>query len=126
VVIKGQWCDACKSQLRSISARLSEVHDAGGEVVGLSTEDAGTNRMTMRKLGLAFDVLGDPSARLLQRLGMWLPEPGHAMPGVIFLDTCGDVAARVAGRRPGVSQDALILEILRELSRRRRSCGSEA
>lgn len=126
IVIKGSWCSACRDQLLSLSEMLDEIREAGGDVVGLSTEDAGTNRMIMKDLGLGFPILGEPSARLLERLGMWIRDKGHPMPGVIFLDACGDVAARQLGRRPGVSQDAMILETLRKLAQDGSRCGTES
>ncbi len=80
VVIKDEWCPACRAQLAELSKRISEARAAGGEVVGLSIEDAGTNRELARELGPRFDVVGEPEAQLLQRLGYWLPEDGHPMP----------------------------------------------
>jgi peroxiredoxin len=126
VVIKGHWCPVCTDQLKSLSRRSKEVRRTGGTVVGLSTEDAGTNRMLMEKHGLAFPMLGEPSARLLEHLGFWMPEMGHPMPGLIFLDHCGDFAGAKKGRRPGTSQDRLILETLKDLSRRDYACGPPA
>lgn len=124
VVIKGEWCPACRAQLVELSKRISEVNAAGGEVIGLSTEDAGTNRKLARELGLRFDVLGEPEAQLLKRLGYWLPEEGHPMPGLIFLDRCGDVASRFVGRRPGADQTELVIKELRRISRLPSGCGT--
>ncbi len=126
VVVKGHWCKACTDQLQSLSKRLKDLRAAGGDVIALSTEDAGTNRMIMRKHGLHFPVLGEPSAALLERLGFWWPEMGHPLPGLIFLDRCGDVSRRVFGRRPGWSQDDLVIDILRELAKQPAACGYEA
>ena len=126
VVIKGHWCPVCTDQLESLSRRDREIRRTGGAVVGLSIEDAGTNRMLMDKHNLAFPILGEPSARLLEHLGFWMPKMGHPMPGVIFLDHCGDFAGAKKGRRPGQSQDRLILETLKDLSRRDYACGPPA
>ena len=126
VVVKGHWCSVCLKQLRSLSRRLSEVRAAGGEVVGLSTEDAGTNAMLMKKHGLRLPILGEPSAALLERLGFWSPKMGHPIPGLVFLDRCGDVVRRRLGRRPGVSQDQLVIETLRELARAPARCAVKA
>jgi hypothetical protein len=82
--------------------------------------------MIMRTHGLKFPVLGEPSAALLERLGFWWPEMGHPMPGLIFLDRCGDVNRRVFGRRPGSSQDDIVIDILRELAKQPAACGYEA
>jgi len=123
VVIKGHWCPVCTDQLESLSQRVREIQRTGGAVVGLSTEDAGTNQMLMDRHELNFPILAEPSARLLEQLGFWLPKMGHPMPGLIFLDHCGDFAGSHRGRRPGTSQDALVLKTLRELAERRYSCG---
>lgn len=126
VVVKGHWCKACTDQLSSLSKKLDKVRAAGGDVVGLSTEDAGTNRMIMEKHGLGFPVLGEPSAALLERLGFWWSEMGHPMPGLVFLDRCGNVARRVFGRRPGWSQDDIIIDILLDLAKQPATCGYDA
>ena len=126
VVIKGHWCPACTAQLRTLSKRLDEVRATGGDVIGLSTEDAGTNKMIMLKHGLRMPVLGEPSAALLERLGFWWPQMGHPTPGLVFLDRCGDVVKRVFGRRPGWSQDDIVLDVLRQLAEQPTACGFEA
>jgi peroxiredoxin len=123
VVVKGHWCPVCTDQLESLSNRLREIRRTGGAVVGLSTEDAGTNQMLMDRHELGFPILSEPSARLLEQLGFWMPKMGHPMPGLIFLDHCGDFAGSYRGRRPGTSQDALIVRTLRELSERSYTCG---
>ncbi|MEC9072985.1 MAG: redoxin domain-containing protein [Myxococcota bacterium] len=123
VVLKGHWCSVCTDQLESLTRRSREIRRTGGKVVGLSTEDAGTNRMLMDRHELNFPILSEPSARLLEQLGFWMPKMGHPMPGLIFLDHCGDFAGSHRGRRPGKSQDELILRTLRELGDRSYSCG---
>jgi peroxiredoxin len=122
-VIKGEWCPACRTQLEAISAKAEDVRAAGGAVIGLSTEDSGTNRKLAKELGLRFDVLGEPEAKLLKQLGFWLPEDGHPLPGVLFLDACGDVATAIVGRQPGVDQTRVILETLDRLARQPTRCG---
>jgi peroxiredoxin len=116
VVIKGEWCTVCTDQLRSLSNRIRRIRKGGGEVVGLSTEDPGTNRMLMKRLGLSFEILSDPNGRTLEALGLYLPKLGHPMPGLLFLDRCGDVVLKRPGRRPGRSQDALVEKTLRRLA----------
>ncbi len=116
VIIKGFWCSACTDQLQDLSKRLAEVRAAGGAVVGLSTDDPGTNSLFKRKLGLGFPVLGDPSGRLMERLGMWMPSMGHPLPGFIFLPPCGDNVVRIPGRRPGRLQTQAAIKMLHELA----------
>ncbi len=115
VVIKGFWCSACTDQLQDLSKRLGEVRAAGGAVVGLSTDDPGTNSLFTRKLGLDFPVLGDPSGRLMDRLGMWMPSMGHPLPGFVFLPPCGDKIVRAPGRRPGRLRTEAAIQMLKRL-----------
>ena len=115
VVIKGFWCSACTDQLRDLSKRLDEVRRAGGAVVGLSTEDATTNARFARDNGVDFPVLGDPTGRLMERFGMWMPTMGHPLPGLLFLPPCGDKVVRIPGRRPGLLQTGAAIEMLRRL-----------
>lgn len=116
VVIKGHWCEACRTQLASLSERIEEIRGSGGEIVALSTEDSGTNRAVMKAMGLRFDLLGEPEARLLEELGFWTRGAEHPVPGLFFLDKCGEVAHRYFGRVPGTSQDELVLSTLRRLA----------
>jgi peroxiredoxin len=122
VVIKGEWCPACRGQLEAVSRRINEVKEAGGAVVGLSTEDPGTNRKLSSELALSFEVLSEPEARLLRQLGFWLADEGHPLPGVLFLDACGDVASVILGRQPGVDHTRQILETLERLARAPAQC----
>ena len=115
VVIKGFWCSACTDQLRDLSKHLDEVRRAGGAVVGLSADDAATNARFTRENGVDFPVLGDPTGRLMERFGMWMPTMGHPLPGLLFLPPCGDKVVRIPGRRPGLLQTGAAIEMLRRL-----------
>jgi peroxiredoxin len=113
VVMKSPWCSVCQRQLHLLSKRLHEVQGEGSAVFGLSAGDLQTNRRLARKLGLDFPIASDPGHKALDELGLWLPERGHAMPGVIFLDEDGEVESIHKGRYPGKPQEELILERLR-------------
>jgi peroxiredoxin len=123
VIIKGYWCPVCQEQLASSTRQLAKLEAKGAAIIGLSTEDAGTNRMLMKRLRLDFPIYGEPSARLLERLGFWSKKNGHPIPGILFLDRCGDVAYRYFGRWPGRGQDALIEKTLDQLLRAPARCG---
>ena len=123
LVIKGYWCPVCQKQLRSTNALRDKLEAKGATVMGLSTEDAGTNAMLMKKLGLSYPIYGEPSARLLERLGFWSPKNGHPVPGILFLDRCGDVALRYFGRWPGRGQNDLIERTLDALLAAPARCG---
>lgn len=117
VVIKGYWCPACTDELQALSKRMKQVRAVGGAVVGLSTDDAGTNAAFKKRLGLDFPLLGDPSGRLMERWGMWMPSMGHPLPGLVFLPPCGDKVVRIPGRRPGLLQTGAVIEMLRTLGK---------
>ncbi len=123
LVIKGYWCPVCQKQLRSTEGLHAKLEAKGAAVMGLSTEDAGTNAMLMKKLGLSYPIYGEPSARLLERLGFWSAKNGHPIPGVLFLDRCGDVALRYFGRWPGRGQNDLIERTLEALLAAPARCG---
>jgi len=118
VVIKGYWCQACVQQLQALSKRLDEVRAVGGAVVALSNEDQGTNAAFKRKLGFDFPVLGDPGGRLLERLGMWMPEMGHPLPGFVFLEPCRPHVIRRPGRIPGRLLTDAVIRTLQQLATR--------
>ena len=123
LVIKGYWCPVCQKQLRSTDSLRAKLEAKGAAVMGLSTEDAGTNAMLMKKLGLSYPIYGEPAARLLERLGFWSPKNGHPVPGILFLDRCGDVALRYFGRWPGKGQNDLIERTLDSLLAQPARCG---
>jgi peroxiredoxin len=85
-------------------------------VVGLSTDDAATNQMFAKKLGLGFQVLGAPDEKVFEQLGLWMPAMGHPLPGVAFIDPCGGKDRVLRGRRPGRDQTDLIVRTLKKMS----------
>lgn len=122
VVMKATWCPVCIGQLARLSERLGDLDALDAAIVGLSGEDAETNRKLMDTTGLRFDVLGEPERSVLLELGFGAPGREYLMPGLLFLDRCGDIAARYTGRRPGSEQASLILQTLERLSKENPEC----
>ena len=125
VVIKGDWCPACREQLASLSKLTQEISRVGGRVLGLSIDSLETNRRLMQSLKLAFAVLRDQDAATIKRLGLYREDFG-ALPGVIFVDRCGKVASVLPGRRPGLKQDTLVLRELKRLTDKEGRCRPSA
>lgn len=116
IVIKGDWCAACRAQLASSSRELAAMERVGGAVVALSRQRPSVNRRLRRDLDLDLEVLSDPDGRVVAALGLSHPSAGHPIPGLAFLDRCGAIERVVPGRTPGVLQDALMLRTLRALA----------
>lgn len=117
VVMKAPWCNVCKRQLKALSDHLDDAQSVNGQIVGLSTADAATNKKLADQLGLNFPILGDPSKAFLEEVELYREGACHAIPGVIFVDGDGRVASVRKGRYPGQSQDKMILQMLGRLNR---------
>lgn len=116
VVLKGIWCPVCVGQLAELSALRQRLDALGAYVVGLSTADAETNRVTAKRLALSYPILSDASHGLIGSLGLWRPRWGHPLPAIVVFDRCGNERARFEGRAPGDRPEGALLRLLKLLA----------
>ena len=122
IVSKGHWCPICRDQLSSTGRRSAALESLGAYALGLSADSPKVNSEVSEALGLPFPILSDQGGEVLDALGLYSKRRKHAIPGLVFLDKCGDVAGVYKGRRPGSSQDLFIEERLRALLAQTRNC----
>ena len=116
VVIKGTWCAVCAAQVSRLATYRDELIQLGAGIVVLSPDGAEANKAYGTRIRSPFPVLGDPDHSELAELGLWLPEPGYAMPSVLFVDRCGQLVATKRGRQPGVGDEHAIMGRLRQMA----------
>ncbi len=119
VVMKGTWCGVCVAQLRRLEAQRSALKAIGAEVVGLHSEPPAASR---KLKGLSLPILSARSPGWLRTQNLWLERLGFPMPGIVFLDRCGQISEVVRGRRPGQDQTKLILRTLERLAKAPAGC----
>ena len=123
IVMKGHWCEVCVDQLERMAKLHELLRSLKVEVVGLVAESGDIpdrEILNRRKIGL--NIFG-AAPRALETLGFWLPKQGHPMPGIIFLDRCGRIAATYLGRRADITQERFIIQMLEHLTREKNQCG---
>jgi len=116
IVMKGTWCAACVAQLQSLDRKAEAIQQTGGMVAGLTPEIPAKAKAATSQHSLSLTIYADPAQTALIQLGFSQPGQAIPMPGVLFLDKCGEPRSQLLGRQPGASQDQVILETLRTLS----------
>jgi peroxiredoxin len=58
---RGGWCPYCNLQLQHIQMKLTEIHQAGGQVIAISPELPDKTMTTKERHSLQFQVLSDTS-----------------------------------------------------------------
>ena len=73
---RGGWCPYCNLQLQQIQASLTEIEDAGGQVIAISPELPDMSMSTKEKHNLQFEVLSDVNNRVagLYNLAYTVPD----------------------------------------------------
>ncbi|MBI2072221.1 MAG: TlpA family protein disulfide reductase [Gemmatimonadetes bacterium] len=67
------WCQPCREEMPSIERLFQELGPRGLRVVAVSVDDGGAEadiREFVREFGLTFDVVHDPTGRILQTYQM--------------------------------------------------------
>ena len=122
VVMKGYWCRVCIAQLGRLCQRKPELVALRTSLVGLNADAPATNKRIMEEYAIECPMLSDEKHEVLAELGLWLPREGHALPGIVVFDRCGDEAARWVGRDPDDRPEDELFRVLRKLVDERRVC----
>lgn len=88
----GDDTPVCTAQLCSVRDNWSDYQATGAEVVGISTDSAGSHKSFADKYNLTLNLLADTKGEVVEKYGMksWLP--GRSARGVVVVDKNGDVA----------------------------------
>ncbi len=122
VVMKGTWCPVCVGQLHEISRGVSARPDLGTAVVGLTLDDRKQIQILRQKQGIKSPIISDPTGKLLARFGLYQKGRPYPMPGLVFIDACGEVYTVIPGRGPGVSQTRLVVQTIQRMRTDAKSC----
>lgn len=88
----GDNTPVCTKQLCSVRDHWSEYQATGAEVVGISTDSAGSHKGFAERYELTLRLLSDPDRRVSEIYDMksWLP--GRSARGVVVIDREGKIA----------------------------------
>jgi peroxiredoxin len=70
IFYRGEWCPYCNLQLRTFQARLEEIASRGAQLVAVSPQTPDHSLSMAGKNGLAFPVLSDVGAHVIDRYGL--------------------------------------------------------
>lgn len=70
IFYRGEWCPYCNLQLRTFQARLEELVSRGAQLVAISPQTPDHSLSMAGKNSLAFPVLSDVGAHVIDRYGL--------------------------------------------------------
>jgi len=70
VFYRGSWCPFCNLYLRDLQKNLSQIKEAGGNLVAISVENPDNSLSVAKKNELDFTVLSDPNLTVARRFGI--------------------------------------------------------
>ena len=70
VFYRGSWCPFCNLYLRNLQKNLSQIKEAGGNLVAISVENPDNSLSVAKKNELDFTVLSDPNLTVARRFGI--------------------------------------------------------
>jgi peroxiredoxin len=70
IFYRGEWCPYCNLQLRTFQAHLDQIEELGGQLVAISPQTPEHSLSTAETNGLAFLVLSDVGATVIDRYGL--------------------------------------------------------
>ena len=76
---RGGWCPYCNLQLQHIQRKLSEINQAGGQVIAISPELPDKTMTTKEKQMLEFQVLSDVSNRVADQYKLAYTVPSYVV-----------------------------------------------
>jgi peroxiredoxin len=126
IVMKGTWCFACTDEIKRLDALRAHWQELGVKILALNTQSAHNNRTFQHQAQSSIPIFSDPKGELLNNIGFYLANRDHPLPGALFFDGCGERKHTIKGRRPGRSQDQIILVTLREIKAEQKTCGQVA
>jgi peroxiredoxin len=112
IVMKSGSCEVCLAQLRTLSKRRSDIAAIGAVIAGLNTSSSTMNQRLQRDLNL--EILRDPTGETLRSIRLWVPRIAAPLPGVVFINRCGEIEAVMSGRGPGHDDTQTILTTLKQ------------
>ena len=106
------WCVPCQGEMPDFTKVYSAYRDRGVEFLGAANEPRSSRPKVeefMRDLGIQFPVWLEVSEQNLADFGV-----GPGIPGTVFVDMEGRIAARIAGVTDGTQLRELLDRILME------------
>lgn len=76
-VYRGGWCPYCNLELKAYQNALSDINDAGAQLIALSPEKPDDTLSTSQKNELAFTVLSDHDHSVLRQMGLVFEMPDY-------------------------------------------------
>lgn len=97
VFFMGGWCPHCQKQLGELNTRQREFADAGAIIIGISSDSTEDATALQDKLGLNFELFGDPALAVIQEWGVADPAAGVAKPATFIVEAGGTITFRKVG-----------------------------
>jgi peroxiredoxin len=97
VFYMGGWCPHCQKQLGELNARQKEFADAGAIIIGVSADSSEDAFALQDKLGLNFNLYGDPGLTVIQAWGVAEFDAAVAKPSTFIVEPGGAISFRKVG-----------------------------
>jgi peroxiredoxin len=97
VFYMGHWCPHCQKQLGELDARQREFADAGAIIIGISSDTGEDAAALHDKLGLNFELYGDPELTVIGAWGIADFDKRVARPATFIVEPGGAISYRKVG-----------------------------
>lgn len=122
IVLKGGDCPVCNQLVKDVAHLQSSVPGAKGKAAAvLWKEDP--SKLSLKERNFQGIPLFRTSLEFFVEFDFWDIRHRTPVPGVLFLDRCGEPTYIVHGRSQRGSQAVLILKVLAHLAQKPSECG---
>src|SRR5689334_11396255 len=99
VFYRGHWCPTCRAQLERMQKRIDDLERAGFHIVAISADKPADAAALKQRLGLTYDVLGDPELGVI-RAWQVVDDTARIAKPAAFIIANGEVVFRHVGKNP--------------------------
>ena len=122
VILKSSNCPVCAGLMKQLAELKSQVKESGGVVIAVLWDGDSKGTIGTQKTFQGVLLLRATKA-FLSQYEFWDGRNRIPVPGVLFLDRCGEPSFAIEGRSPHRGQEWMILKTLQHLASQPSNCG---
>jgi len=122
IILKSGDCPVCSGLVKRLAKLKPQVQDTGGAVIAVLWDGDKTG-VTATERMFQGSLLVRATKAFLSQFEFWDGRNLQPLPGVLFLDRCGEPSYIIEGRSSARGQELMILKTLEHLADQPSTCG---